>query len=180
MSRIGKKPVEIPKGVEVTVQPDNTVIVKGPKGTLQRKFDPRMIIKVEDGKVIVERPNDEKEVKALHGTTRALINNMVIGVSQGFQVKLIIKGVGYRADLKGKKLVMRLGLSHDVEIEPPEGITIEVPNPDQIIIKGIDKEKVGQFAANVRRWRIPDPYKGKGIWYEGEHRILRPGKTAAK
>ncbi len=180
MSRIGKMPVPIPKGVEVKVEPDNTVIVKGPKGELRRKFDPRIIIKVDGDKVVVERTSDEKQVKALHGTTRALINNMVIGVSKGYQIKLLIKGVGYRADLKGNKLVMRLGLSHDVEIEPPEGITFEVPQPDQIIVKGIDKELVGQTAANIRRWRIPDPYKGKGIWYEGEHRVLRPGKTVGK
>jgi large subunit ribosomal protein L6 len=180
MSRVGKMPVEIPQGVTVEVKPGNHVVVKGPKGTLEYKFDPRLTIKVEDGKVIVERPNDEKQMKALHGTTRALINNMVIGVSKGFEKVLEVKGLGYRAFVKGDTLELHLGFSHPVLYKIPEGIKIEVDRENNIYVRGIDKQKVGQVAAEIRSFRPPDPYKGKGIRYRGERIILKAGKSAKK
>ena len=179
MSRIGKMPVKIPAGVQVTVD-NNKVTVKGPKGTLAREFHKDMIIKIEDSKVVVERPSDQKNHRALHGLTRSLINNMVSGVVGGFQKVLVLEGVGYRAAKQGNKLVLTIGYSHPVEIEPPEGIEFEVPAPNRIVVKGINKELVGQIAANVRAVREPEPYKGKGIRYEDEVVRRKEGKTGAK
>ncbi|AIE58657.1 50S ribosomal protein L6 [Bacillus methanolicus] len=176
MSRIGKKPIEIPSGVTVTVN-NNTVTVKGPKGELTRSFNPDMEIKVEDNVVTVTRPSDVKEHRALHGTTRAIIANMVEGVSKGFERSLELVGVGYRAQKQGKKLVLNVGYSHPVEIEPEEGLEIEVPANTKVVVKGIDKERVGALAANIRQVRPPEPYKGKGIRYEGEYVRRKEGKT---
>ena len=181
MSRIGKKPIAIPSGVEVKVNPDNTVEVKGPKGTLVEKFNPKMAIKTEDGNIIVERPSDDKEERALHGLTRALINNMVDGVTKGFEKTLLITGVGYRASKQGKKLTLALGFSHTIDIEDPEGITTEVSGDQTtIVVKGISKQAVGEHAAKIRSKRKPEPYKGKGIRYSDEHVRRKEGKTAAK
>ncbi|MGI6591067.1 MAG: 50S ribosomal protein L6 [Eggerthellaceae bacterium] len=177
MSRIGKQPVTIPAGVEVKID-GHKVTVKGPKGELTREFNPIMAIKMQDNEVVVERPDDSREARSLHGLTRTLINNMVIGVSEGYSKTLELVGVGYRATLKGKNLEMSLGFSHPVTVTPPEGIEFEVPSQDQIIIKGISKEKVGQVAADVRAWRKPEPYKGKGIRYQGEHVRRKLGKAA--
>ena len=177
MSRIGKKPIEVPQGVEVKVD-NNTVTVKGPKGTLTQKFLPAVNIALEDGKVVVTVAS-EKDGN-LHGLTRTLINNMIIGVTQGFEKALEINGIGYRAQKQGKKLVMSLGYSHPVEVEECEGITIEVPNPNSIIVKGIDKQLVGQIAANIREYKLPEPYKGKGIKYVGERIRRKEGKTGKK
>ncbi|MDE3840613.1 50S ribosomal protein L6 [Bacillus methanolicus] len=176
MSRIGKKPIEIPSGVTVTVN-NNTVTVKGPKGELTRSFNPDIEIKVEDNVITVSRPTDEKEHRALHGTTRAIIANMVEGVSKGFERSLELIGVGYRAQKQGKKLVLNVGYSHPVEIEPEEGLEIEVPANTKVVVKGIDKERVGALAANIRQVRPPEPYKGKGIRYEGEYVRRKEGKT---
>lgn len=176
MSRIGKQPIVIPEGVTVTLE-GNTVTVKGPKGELTRTFNPAMNITIEDNQVIVTRPNDEKENRALHGTTRSLIANMVEGVSKGFEKTLELVGVGYRAQKQGNKLVLSVGLSHPVEIEPEEGTEIEVPSNTKIIVKGYDKEAVGALASNIRAVRPPEPYKGKGIRYEGERVRLKEGKT---
>lgn len=176
MSRIGKQPIVIPEGVTVTLE-GNTVTVKGPKGELTRTFNPVMNITIEDNQVIVTRPNDEKENRALHGTTRSLIANMVEGVSKGFEKTLELVGVGYRAQKQGNKLVLSVGLSHPVEIEPEEGTEIEVPSNTKIIVKGYDKEAVGALASNIRAVRPPEPYKGKGIRYEGERVRLKEGKT---
>ena len=156
MSRIGLKPIMIPSGVEVTIAENNTVTVKGPKGTLTNKFNNEMIIKKEESTIVVERPTENKKHKSLHGLTRTLINNMVVGVSEGFEKKLEIKGVGYRAAKQGKKLVMNLGFSHPVEMDDPEGITTEVPNQFEIIVKGIDKQQVGNYASVIRAWRKPE------------------------
>lgn len=180
MSRIGKLPVNIPSGVEVKVKEDNLVEVKGPKGALSRKLPGDMIITIEDGAILVKRPSDEKNHRALHGLTRTLINNMVVGVSEGFQKTLKMVGVGYRASLQGKKLVISAGYSHPVEMEAYENTEIEVPSQDTIIVKGIDKENVGSLAANIRAVRQPEPYKGKGIRYSNEVVKLRPGKTSGK
>ena len=180
MSRIGKQPVTIPAGVEVKVGNNNEVTVKGAKGTLTKTMHQNMKIEVKDNEVIVTRPNDDKENRALHGLTRTLIANMVKGVSEGFQKELEVNGVGYRAQKQGKKLVMGLGYSHPVEMEEIEGITIEVPDPNKIIVKGIDNEKVGQFAAEIRTKRPPEPYKGKGIKYSTERIRRKEGKTGAK
>ena len=177
MSRIGKMPIELPQGVEVKISNDNTVSVKGPKGTLEQTFDSQIKIELNDNVVTVSRPNDIKEVRALHGLTRALINNMVIGVTQGFTKELDINGVGYRAAKQGKTLVLNLGYSHQVEVNEIDGITIDVPNPNKLIINGIDKQKVGQFAANIREKRPPEPYKGKGIKYVDEVIKRKEGKT---
>lgn len=177
MSRIGKKPIEVPQGVEVKVD-NNTVTVKGPKGTLTQKFLPAVNIALEDGKVVVTVAS-EKDGN-LHGLTRTLINNMIIGVTQGFEKALEINGIGYRAQKQGKKLVMSLGYSHPVEVEECEGITIEVPNPNSIIVKGIDKQLVGQIAANIREYKLPEPYKGKGIKYVGERIRRKEGKAGGK
>ena len=180
MSRIGKMPIAIPAGVTVSVAENNTVTVKGPKGELTRTLPKEMTIKQEDGKVEISRPSDDKKEKALHGLTRALLHNMVVGVSEGFSKTLEINGVGYRAAKEGQNLVMHLGFSHTVTVSENADIQIDVPNPNQVIIKGIDKEKVGQFAAEVRAKRPPEPYKGKGIKYDYEHIRRKEGKTGAK
>ncbi|NLM11597.1 MAG: 50S ribosomal protein L6 [Clostridiaceae bacterium] len=179
MSRVGKMPVVIPAGVEVKID-GQEVNVKGPKGTLTQVFHPDMIIEKEDNQIIIKRPSELKKHKALHGLTRSLINNMIIGVTEGYEKKLEINGVGYRAQKQGKKLNLTLGLSHPVEIEEPEGITIEVPAPTQIIVKGIDKQLVGEIAAKIREKRPPEPYKGKGIKYSDEVIIRKEGKAGVK
>ena len=179
MSRIGRKPIAIPAGVELAVE-DHVVTVKGPKGTLTQKIHPRMTVNVEAGVVHVTRPDDEKESRSLHGLTRTLIHNMVIGVTEGFSKTLEINGVGYRAAKEGQNLVMHLGFSHTVTMSENADIQIDVPNPNQVIIKGIDKEKVGQFAAEVRAKRPPEPYKGKGSKYVYEHIRRKEGTTGAK
>jgi large subunit ribosomal protein L6 len=176
MSRVGKKPIEIPTGVTVSVN-NSTVTVKGPKGELSRSFNPDIEIKVEENVVNVSRPSDVKEHRALHGTTRAVIANMVEGVSTGFTRGLELIGVGYRASKQGNKLVLNVGYSHPVEIEPEQGLEIEVPANTKIVIKGTDKERVGALAANIRGVRPPEPYKGKGIRYEGEFVRRKEGKT---
>ncbi len=176
MSRIGRMPVEIPAGVEVKLN-GNELTVKGPKGTLSASFHQNMNIKKEDNAIVVTRPNDQKQNRSLHGLTRSLIANMVTGVTQGFEKNLEIIGVGFRAQKQGKKLVLSLGFSHPVEIEEPEGITIEVPAADKIVVKGIDKQLVGEVAAKIREKRPPEPYKGKGIRYVGEFVIRKEGKT---
>lgn len=177
MSRIGKMPVAIPSGVDVTVD-GHTVTVKGGKGELTRTFQDIISIKVEDGNVIVERPDDSREAKSLHGLTRTLIHNMIVGVSEGYAKKLELVGVGYRAALKLTDLELQLGFSHPVVVPAPENITFEVPSQTEIIVKGISKEQVGQVAANIRAWRKPEPYKGKGIRYEGEYVRRKLGKAA--
>lgn len=176
MSRVGRMPVVIPAGVDVTIN-GQQVTVKGPKGTLVETFHKNMTIKKEGNTLVVTRPNDEKFNKALHGLTRALLNNMVKGVTQGFEKQLEIVGVGYRAQKQGKKLVLTLGYSHPIEMEEPAGITIEVPAPEKIIVKGANKQVVGEVAANIRAKRPPEPYKGKGIRYAGETIIRKEGKT---
>ena len=181
MSRIGRKPITIPAGVEVKIDDDNTITVKGPKGTLTKKMHPEMTIKVEGAEILVTRPSDEKTHRSLHGLTRTLISNMVEGVTNGFSKELEIRGVGYRAQMQGKTLNMNLGYSHPVLMEPLEGITIEVPAPNRVVISGIDKQLVGHFAANVRFKRPPEPYKGAGIRYLGEvvkHKEGKAGKGA--
>ncbi|MCL6612214.1 MAG: 50S ribosomal protein L6 [Peptococcaceae bacterium] len=179
MSRIGKKPIPLPQGVDITI--DGTAVrVKGPKGTLEREFHRNIAIRVEDGKVLVERSSDNPADRSLHGLSRTLLNNMVTGVTTGFQKSLELVGVGYRASKQGKKLVLSVGYSHPVEIEPPEGIDIEVPAPNKVIVKGVDKEKVGALAANIREVREPEPYKGKGIKYEGERIRRKAGKAGGK
>jgi len=176
MSRVGKKPIEIPAGVTVTVN-KNSVIVRGPKGELSRSFNPDITINVEENLVTITRPSDIKEHRALHGTTRAVIANMIEGVSTGFTRGLELIGVGYRAQKQGNKLILNVGYSHPVEIEPETGLEIEVPANTKIIIKGTDKERVGALAANIRGVRPPEPYKGKGIRYEGEFVRRKEGKT---
>lgn len=180
MSRVGRLPIAIPSGVTVTVTPENVVTVKGPKGELVKAMHKDITIAVEDAQVVVTRPNDAKQNRALHGLTRALINNMIIGVNQGFSKTLELIGVGYRAQLQGKKLVMNLGYSHPVEIEPAEGITFETPAATKVVISGIDKQLVGAAAADIRKWRKPEPYKGKGIKFEGEVIRRKEGKTGKK
>ena len=180
MSRVGRLPIAIPAGVTVSVTPDNVVTVKGAKGQLVKAMHKDMRIAVEDNHVVVTRPSDVKEHRALHGLTRALINNMIIGVSEGYQKTLDLVGVGYRAQLQGKKLVMNLGFSHPVEVEPMEGITFETPAATKVVIKGIDKQLVGAQAADIRRWRKPETYKGKGIKYENEVIRRKEGKTGKK
>jgi large subunit ribosomal protein L6 len=180
MSRIGKLPVALPQGVTVTIDANNVVTVKGPKGTLTKEMSKLVDIKVEDNSIVVTRPNDQKEVRALHGLTRALIFNMVTGVSQGYQKTLDLVGVGYRATKQGTKLVLSLGYSHPVEIVPEEGIEFDVPTATQIIVKGINKEVVGQVAAVIRSKREPEPYKGKGIKYSNEVIRRKEGKTGKK
>lgn len=176
MSRIGKKPIPVPNGVEVKIE-GNTVTVKGPKGTLSRDFHSDIAIKLENNEVIVERPSDQRTHRALHGTTRSLIANMVEGVSNGFSKTLELVGVGYRATKKGNNVVLSVGYSHPVEVTPEEGIELEVPSATQIIVRGIDKEKVGAQAANIRSVREPEPYKGKGIKYSDEKIRRKEGKT---
>ncbi|MBE7008586.1 MAG: 50S ribosomal protein L6 [Ruminococcaceae bacterium] len=180
MSRIGRMPVVIPGGVEVKIADGNLVTVKGPKGTLTQQFSPLMTLKQEGTEVHISRPDDEKENRALHGLTRALLHNMVVGVTEGYKKELDINGVGYRAAKEGKKLVLTIGYSHPVEVEEIDGITIDVPNPNHIVISGCDKQKVGQFAAEVREKRPPEPYKGKGIKYTDEVIRRKVGKTGVK
>lgn len=180
MSRVGRLPIAIPNGVTVTVSPENIVTVKGPKGQLEKAMHKDIKITVQDNEVVVTRPSDNKDHRALHGLTRALLNNMVKGVSEGYQKTLELVGVGYRAQLQGKKLVMNLGYSHPVEIEPVEGVTFETPAATKVVVKGIDKEKVGAMAADIRKWRVPEPYKGKGIKYENEVIRRKEGKTGKK
>ena len=180
MSRIGRLPVEIPAGVEVTVAENNVVTVKGPKGTLTESLPVEMDIKVENNQVVVTRPNDLKKMKSLHGLTRTLVANMVTGVTKGYEKVLEINGVGYRAAMQGKTLNLSLGYSHPVLYEAKEGVTIEVPAPNKIIVKGANKEDVGATAAKIREYRQPEPYKGKGIKYVDEHIRRKEGKTGAK
>ena len=180
MSRIGRAPVTIPAGVEITVGENNLVTVKGPKGTLEQAMPTAMDISMEDGVLSVKRPNDEKENRALHGLTRALLHNMVVGVTEGYKKELDINGVGYRAAKEGKKLVLTIGYSHPVEVEEIDGITIDVPNPNHLVVSGCDKQKVGQFAAELREKRPPEPYKGKGIKYTDEVIRRKVGKTGVK
>jgi large subunit ribosomal protein L6 len=176
MSRVGKAPIELPAGVEVTVD-DDVVSVKGPKGDLSETLDPRISTSVDDGVVTLTRVDDERETRALHGLSRALVNNMVIGVTEGYQKELTAVGVGYRAALKGKTLELQVGFSHPVLVEAPDGIEFEVPEPTKIFVRGIDKQLVGQVAANVRAARPPEPYKGKGIRYVDEHVRRKAGKA---
>ena len=180
MSRIGKKPVAIPAGVTVDIAEGNVVTVKGPKGTLSYTFHPDMILKLDGSVLTVERPDEEHLHKSLHGLTRTLINNMVEGVDKGYSKELEINGTGYRAEKKGNQLVMRLGYSHEVFMDEIPGITVEVPDPNKIIVRGIDKQVVGQFAAEVRGKRPPEPYKGKGIKYTTEVIRRKAGKTGGK
>lgn len=180
MSRIGRMPIAIPQGVEVKLGAGNEITVKGPKGTLTRTLHADMIVKVEGAEVIVERPSEMKQHKALHGLTRTLVNNMVVGVTEGYSKTLEINGVGYRAQKQGSKVVLNLGYSHNVEVEETKDIKIDVPNPNQLIISGIDKQAVGQFAAVIREYRLPEPYKGKGIKYSDETIIRKEGKTGKK
>ena len=180
MSRIGRMPIAVPAGVTVEIAENNKVTVKGPKGTLERVLPAEMDIKMEGSEIVVSRPNDLKKMKSLHGLTRTLIHNMVIGVTEGYEKKLEINGVGYRAAKQGNKLVLTLGFSHPVEMEAPAGITIEVPAPNKIVVSGADKEVVGAVAADIRKWRKPEPYKGKGIRYEGEVVRRKAGKAGAK
>lgn len=176
MSRIGRKPIAVPAGVEVKID-GSTVTVKGPKGTLSGTFNSNMTIAMEGNEILVTRPNDERENRSLHGLTRTLIANMVEGVSSGYSKALEIVGIGYRATLQGKDLVLSVGYSHQVTMTPPEGITVAVPAPNQIVVTGTDKQMVGQFAAEVRAVRPPEPYKGKGIRYKGEYVRHKEGKA---
>ena len=180
MSRIGRLPIAIPNGVTVTVTPDNVVTVKGPKGQLTKSMHPAINIAVESNSVIVTRNNDQKENRALHGLTRSLINNMVVGVTEGYKKTLELVGVGYRAQLQGKKLVLNLGFSHPVEINPVEGIDFQLEGANKIHVMGIEKEVVGDVAADIRTWRKPEPYKGKGIKYDNEVIRRKEGKTGKK
>jgi large subunit ribosomal protein L6 len=176
MSRIGKNPIAVPGGVDVTIS-DRTVTVKGPKGQLQRDLPGVITVRQEDGQLIVERPDDERENRAQHGLTRTLVANMVTGVTDGFSKELEIVGVGYRAQAQGAGLELALGFSHPVRVAAPDGIQFEVPAPTRIIVRGIDKEQVGQVAADIRKIRKPEPYKGKGVRYVGEHIQRKAGKT---
>ena len=180
MSRIGRAPITVPAGVEVKVDENNHITVKGPKGTLERDLVPQMNIEVDAGVIRVTRPDDSKENRSLHGLTRTLVDNMVVGVTNGFEKKLEINGVGYRAVKEGKNLVLNIGFSHQVTVAENDDIQIEVPDANHIVIKGIDKQKVGQFAAEVRGKRPPEPYKGKGIKYDYEVVRRKEGKTGAK
>ena len=177
MSRIGKQPIPLPDGVEVTIEPE-LVRVQGPKGELHERVNRDIDVKQENGEVLVTRPSNRGDHRALHGLTRSLIANMVEGVTNGFEKRLEIQGVGYRAQLQGRKLVLALGYSHPVEIEAPEGIEFEVPQPTRIVVRGISKQVVGEVAANIRKQRPPEPYKGKGIRYEGEYVARKVGKRA--
>ena len=180
MSRIGRMPIAIPAGVTVDIAENNKVTVKGPKGTLERVLAPEMEIKMEDGHVVVTRPNDLKRMKSLHGLTRTLIHNMVVGVTDGYSKVLEINGVGYRAQKQGNKLILSLGYSHPVEMIDPEGLTTTLEGQNKITVSGIDKEKVGQYAAEIRDKRRPEPYKGKGIKYADEVIRRKVGKTGKK
>ena len=179
MSRIGRMPIAIPAGVTVEVN-GNKVTAKGPKGELTQEMHPDMIIEVEGNEVLVKRPSEDKLHKSLHGLTRTLVHNMIVGVSEGYKKELDVVGVGYRVAMEGKKLVMNIGFSHTVDVEPVDGITIEAPAPNKIVISGLDNQLVGQFAADVRKKRPPEPYKGKGIRYTGEVIRRKEGKTGAK
>lgn len=182
MSRIGKQPIELPQKVEVKIE-KTTVTVKGPKGQLTESFSPDMTIRMENGAIVIDRPSDLRHHKALHGLTRALLSNMVHGVSEGFRKTLQIEGVGYQATVQGNNLQLRLGHSHDVVVEPPENISFDVPKDSRgtvIHVDGIDKQVVGQIAANIRGWRPPEPYKGKGVRYEGEYVRRKAGKAGKK
>ena len=180
MSRIGRMPITVPAGVEVSVAAGNLVTVKGPKGTLTQQLHPAMMIELDGAIINVKRPSDAKEHRSLHGLTRTLLSNMIVGVSEGYKKELDINGVGYRANKDGNKLVMNLGFSHDVIVPEIDGITIEVPNPNKLVISGCDKQKVGQFAAEIREYRRPEPYKGKGIKYVDEVIRRKAGKTGGK
>ena len=180
MSRIGRMPITVPAGVEVTIAENNVVTVKGPKGTLTQALRPEMILEQEGNVIHVKRPSDDKLHCALHGMTRALLHNMVVGVTDGYKKTLEVNGVGYRAAKEGHKLVLNIGYSHTVEVPEIDGITIEVPQPNQIVVSGCDKQKVGQFAAEIREKRPPEPYKGKGIKYADEVIRRKVGKTGAK
>ena len=180
MSRIGRMPVAIPAGVEISIAEGNVVTVKGPKGTLTQQFPQNMTLKQENGELHVSRPNDEKENRMLHGLTRALLHNMVVGVTEGYKKELEINGVGYRAAKEGNKLVLTIGYSHPVEVPEVPGITIDVPSANKVVVSGCDKQQVGQFAANIREKRPPEPYKGKGIKYADEVIRRKVGKTGAK
>lgn len=177
MSRVGLKPIHVPDGVDVQIDDSNEVTVKGPKGSLSRKLDESMKIHQDGNVITIDRPSEKKNHKMLHGTTRSLLSNMVEGVSDGFIRTLTLSGVGYRAQLSGKKLVLNVGYSHPVEIEPEEGVEVEVPEQTRVIVKGIDKERVGAVAANIRSVRLPEPYKGKGITYVEERIRRKEGKT---
>ncbi|WP_144512688.1 50S ribosomal protein L6 [Bacillus sp. FJAT-22090] len=177
MSRVGKKPIEVPADVTVTVNADNTVVVKGPKGELTKSFNQDIKIEQEGNVITLVRPSESKEHRTVHGTTRALLANMVTGVSQGFERGLELVGVGYRAQLQGTKLVLNVGYSHPVEFTPEDGVVVEVPSNTKIIVRGINKERVGALASNIRQVRPPEPYKGKGIRYEGEVVRRKEGKT---
>ena len=180
MSRIGNKAITIPAGVEVSISDKNEVTVKGPKGTLTRQFSEILGIKIEEGILTVSRPNEEKHTKQLHGTTRALLNNVVEGVSQGFEKTLELVGIGFRSAVSGNKLTLNVGYSHPVEFVVEEGVKVECVSATEIKVSGIDKQRVGEWAANIRAVRKPEPYKGKGIRYKGEHVRRKEGKTAAK
>ena len=177
MSRIGRKPIAVPDGVTVEIRP-GSVAVRGPKGELSERVSPEMAVSQEDGRVVVTRPTDRGDHRALHGLTRTLVANMVTGVTQGFEKRLEIQGVGYRAALRGRDLEMQLGFSHAVTVKAPDDITFEVPQPTQIVVSGISKQRVGEIAAQIRKWRPPEPYKGKGVRYAGEHVIRKVGKRA--
>ena len=177
MSRIGKKPIPIPSGVEVQISP-GTVTVKGPKGSLSERVNPDMAVSQEDGTIVIARPTDRGQHRALHGLTRSLVANMVTGVTEGFEKRLEIQGVGYRATLKGSDLELLLGFSHPVTVKAPQGIDFEVPQPTQIVVRGISKQQVGEVAAQIRKWRPPEPYKGKGIRYADEYVLRKVGKRA--
>lgn len=179
MSRVGRMPIDIPAGVNVNLD-GHVITVKGPKGELTRTLHPDMKITVADNVITVERPSDEKEHRALHGLTRALVANMVTGVTTGFKKELEIVGVGYRAQMKGKKLALTLGFSHPLELDPPEGVTVECPTATTIVVSGANNETVGEFAAKIRGYRLPEPYKGKGIRYAGEHVRRKAGKAGSK
>jgi len=180
MSRIGRAPITVPAGVEIKLDENNHIVVKGPKGTLERTLVPQMIVEIDAGVITVKRPDDSKENRSLHGLTRTLIDNMVVGVTNGFEKKLEINGVGYRATKEGKNLVLNIGFSHQIVMSENEDIQIDVPDANHIVVKGIDKQKVGQFAAEVRGKRPPEPYKGKGIKYDYEVIRRKEGKTGAK
>jgi large subunit ribosomal protein L6 len=177
MSRIGKLPIEIPQGVQVTVDDKNLVTVKGPLGELSEQISPEMIVNIEGSEMTVTRPSEKKIHRSLHGLSRTLIANMMVGVTKGYEKKLKIVGVGYRAIKNGKNLDLQLGFSHPVTMEDPEGITVECPSQTDIIVKGIDKQQVGNYAAKIRDWRKPEPYKGKGVRYENENVRRKEGKT---
>ena len=177
MSRIGKKPIDLPQGVEIKIDEKNLVTVKGPMGTLSQQISKEIMVEVEDGTINVNRPSDLKKHKSLHGLSRSLVANMVEGVTKGYEKKLEIVGVGYRANKQGNNVVLSLGFSHPVELTAPEGITLEVPSQTEIIVKGIDKQLVGNYAAKIRAYRKPEPYKGKGVRYAGEIIRRKEGKT---